>query len=179
MANMQPGTFKAKILNYTISNTKTGNPQVEILFGYNDGDTSSIGGTHHQITWWGHLTEKATPITLKALDAMGFKGKTDEDFARLADGVEGGMLDIEKEVSLVLEEDTKEDGKKFVKVRWVNDPNRTQGFKNALTKGEAKVKLGALNLSGQMAMLRAQSPARAEAPKPIHDDTDFDFGGVA
>lgn len=193
MSQLQTGTFKAKIINYTLSQNKSGNPQVEVLFEFNDGDGSQVGGTNHQVRWWGQLTEKSIPWTLKALEVMGFRGKTDDDFAKLADGVEGGMLDLARDVSLVLEEETK-DGKTFVQVKWVNDPDRIPGgFKNALSRGEAKVKIGALNLAGQMAMLRSQAPAKTPAPQqrpvtgPAHahgmppmrepgDDTDFDFG---
>lgn len=185
MAQLQPGTFKARIVNYTISTTQKGDPQIEVLFEFNDGDAIQTGGTNHQVRWWGYLTEKAIPYTLKALEVMGFKGKTDDDFSKLADGVEGGMLDIGKDLLLVLEEETNDNGKKYVKVRWINDPDRAPGgFKTALSRGEAKVKIGALNLAGQMAMLRSHAPAKTPAPQqravpPMRepgDDTDFDFG---
>jgi hypothetical protein len=188
MAKMQPGTYKAQVLNYTISQTKAGDPQVEVLFEYNDGDTTQVGGTHHQVRWWGSLKQgKGQEWTLKTLDLLGFSGKTNEDFAKLADGFESGMLDPTREVSIVLEEDAKDDGRKFIFVKYVNDLNRAPaGFKSALSRGEANVKLGALNLAGQMAMLRSQAPAKAPATRPIPapagrepgDDVDFDFGVI-
>jgi hypothetical protein len=191
MANMQPGTYRARIENYTISTTKSGNPQVEVLFTYHDGPTP-YSGTPHQVRWYGHMTEKALPYTLKTLAIMGCKAKTDEDFAKLADGIEGGILDHSQEVDLVLDWETNPNNpdKPFLKVQWINDPNRAHGggFKNALNRGEARVKLGAMNLAGQMALVRAEleskSPkAKTQAPVPVaamrepgEDLDDFDFG---
>lgn len=187
MGQMKPGTYRGRIVNYELSYNSKGNPQVEVLFEYTDGE--GLSGTPHQIRWWGQLTgEKAPAYTLKALQVLGFKGKTDDDFARLADGVEGGMLDLGAEFNLVLEERNK-DGKTSIMVKYINDPNFVPGgFKNAMSKADAKVKLGALNLAGQMAMIRqemgAQAPKPAAKPalqqqpmgEPGHDDDDFDFG---
>lgn len=166
MSKMFPGTYTARIVNYALSNNSKGNPQVEVLFEYNDGSTSQVGGVFHQIRWWGQLTgEKAPAYTLKTLALLGFKGRTDEDFYKLADGVESGMLDLNAEVELVLEEQTNEAGKTFMSIKYINDPNRGVASKNAMTKAEAKVKLGALGLAGQMAMVRAAQP-QAQGPKP-------------
>lgn len=186
MTEMYPGIYKAKIINYALSSNSKGGPQVEVLFEYNDESTAQVGGVYHQIRWWGQLgSEKAQGYTLKALDILGFKGKTNDDIMKLADGVEGGMLDIDKEVELVLE---KKPENQYLSVKYINEPGRgaTEGFKNAMTRVEAKVKLGALNLAGQLAMIRAQGPKPSapagKAPGATHintpqgaDDVPFDF----
>lgn len=193
MSKIFPGTYRARIVNWAISNNSKDNPQAEVLFEFNDGSTAQVGGQFHQIRWWGQFTgsEKAQAYTLKTLAMLGFKGKTDEDFAKLADGVEGGMLDLAAEVDLVIEEAAKEDGTPVTRIKYINTPGYAPGgFKNAMSKGEAKVKLGALNLAGQMAMVRQQmgspanqapkpAPAATKAPGPTNvrsDDVDFDFG---
>jgi hypothetical protein len=175
MANMQPGIFKARIVNYQISNNKKDNPQVEVLFEFVDGD--GLSGTSHQIRWWGQLTEKAMPYTFKTLATLGYKGETQEDFYKLSDGVEGGMLDLGVEVELVLENETKDDGKTFVKIKYINAANR--GFKNGMTRAEAKVKLGALNIAGQMALARQELGIKNEPKRPVSpaakvNETDLD-----
>ena len=151
MANMAPGTFKGRIINYTLSNNKKDNPQVEVLFDYNDGEAYS--GTNHQIRWWGQMTEKALPYTMKTLAILGYKGQKQEDFYKLADGVEGGMLELGEEVDLVLENETNEAGKTFVKIRYINSPGFGGGgeFKIGMTSAQARVKLGTMDLAGQMA----------------------------
>lgn len=183
MNKIQPGTYRARVINYELSYNSKGNPQVEVLFGFDSSD--GVHNNHHEIRWWGQLTgEKAVPYTLKTLALLGFRGKTDDDFTKLADGVEGGMLDIAAEVDLVLEERTVGD-KTFMSIAFINDPNFKSGrAKNAMTRSEAKVKIGALNLAGQMAAIRASQPAKPAAPAKQTqaptggDDNDFDFGVI-
>ena len=180
-------TVRARIVNYDITENQKGDPQVTILFEYNEGD--SLSGSSHQITWWGHTSEKAMPYTLKSLYTLGYQGKTMQDFLKLADGVEGGALDLAKEVELVLDQETKETGKTFWKVAFINDPDKPRGgaFKGSMAKDKIKVKLGAMNLEGQMAVVRqelgitataksAAKPAPAPAMREPGEDEDFDVG---
>lgn len=182
MAAMQPGTYRARIINYTISENKSGNPQVEILFEYTDGE--GLAGTPHQVRWWGQLTEKSLPFVLKVLWVLGFQGKTTAELAKLSDGVESDCLDLGKEVDLVLVE-AERNGKKYIEVKYINDPEFAPGgFKNAMTKDKVKVKLGALNIEGQMALIRqemgAQAPksaSKASNQPPVREPgDDFDVG---
>lgn len=161
---VDPGTYRSRVVNYTLSNTKAGNPQVEVLFEFSQGD--GLSSTHHQIRWWGQLSEKALPYTLKNLITMGYRGTTNEDFAKLADGVEGGMIDLGVEVDLVLENETSEQGKTFLKVKWINALGGV--FKSGMTREQAKVKLGTMNIAAQLAMIRqeigAPSPKKQVRP---------------
>lgn len=177
---IEPGTYRARVVNYTLSNTKAGNPQVEVLFEFSQGE--GVHESHHQTRWWGQLSEKALPYTLKNLITMGYRGTSNEDFAKLADGVEGGMIDLSTEVDLVLEYEAGEAGKTFLKVKWINTPGG--GFKAGMTREQAKVKLGMMNIAGQLAMIRqeigAPAPKRptqaAQAPLPEPQGVaDFDF----
>lgn len=184
MSNVQPGTYRARVVNYTLSTTKTGNPQVEVLFEFSQGE--GVHASHHQIRWWGQLTEKAIPYTLKNLITMGYRGTTNDDFARLAEGVEGGMIDLGLEVDLVMELEPNDQGKAFLKVKWINAPGG--GFKAGMTKDQAKVKLGAMNIAGQLAMIRQEIGAPKPSSKPVNrapapsepegmnDDFDYSFG---
>lgn len=179
----QPGTYRARVVNYALSSTKAGNPQVEVLFEF------SSGSEHHQIRYWGQLSEKALPYTLKNLVTMGYLGTTNEDFSKLADGVESGIMDLSTEVELVLESEPNDQGKSYLKVKWINAPGG--GFKQGMTRDQAKVKLGTLNLAGQIAMIRQEIgvPAKpkqrfqnvsvAPQQEPMGDDfDDFDFSPV-
>src|SRR5690606_25930509 len=134
MKKLVPGKYEAKPKQWGLGTTSKGNPQVIVLFGIDDQD-----GDHHEMTWFGTLKEgRGQEITLDSLLFMGFKGN---DLTTLADGVEGGALDMDTPVSITIAEETNEKGQTFMKVQWVN---RVGGaaFKDALSKKEAQVKLG-------------------------------------
>ncbi len=177
---IEPSTYRSRVVNYTISTTKAGNPQVEVLFEFSQGE--GVNASHHQMRWWGQMSEKALPYTLKNLITMGYRGTSNEDFAKLADGVESGMIDLSTEVDLVLENETNEEtGKSFLKIKWINAPGG--GFKAGMTREQAKVKLGMMNIAGQLAMIRqeigAPTPKKTTAPAasgPPAGHDDFSFG---
>jgi hypothetical protein len=116
-----PGTYLGKVKNYGITTTQAGEPQVAIQFGL----TTPEG--QKTLTWHGTLKEgKGREITLGALLNCGFRG---DDISALADGVDGGALDTDREVDLVVEDNTPP-GKTEVysKVRWVNRTNTFEGL---------------------------------------------------
>ena len=174
MAKMKPGDYQARIVNYGITNNKAGDPQLAILFEYNDEENQ-----RHEVTWFGSFKEKALEWTLKTLIVCGFSG---EDPAELATGVESGLLDTISPVTIVLDEQEYQ-GKRFIRVTWVN-PSGGKSLGGRITKEEAKVKLGAMNLRGQMAMIRQKEgvpkpQSRPTAPRMREPgDDDLDFGDV-
>lgn len=142
-----PGKYTAKISNYGITPTKSGDPQIAVLFDFNDQD-----GTPHEITWFGSLNgEKAQEITSKACLTMGLVGN---DLGKIAAGVEGGALDHETPVSIQIEPHTW-DGKTVMRVKFINRLGG-QAFQKKLSESEAKLKLAALNLGGVVAAARQE-----------------------
>lgn len=171
---IQPGIYDASIVSYGIGQTRAGDPQAMILFEYND-----LDGHRHEVTWYGSFKEgKAQEITLKALLTCGFRGN---DPSVLSEGVLSEALELAKAVKITIDEDTKQDGTKFMRVRWINELSREL---KSMDRSQAKVKLGALNLAGQLAVIRSQLPT----PKPAQpsanqsgtsaqgDSDDFSFG---
>lgn len=165
MNKIQPGVYQANIINYGIDVNKNGNAQAAILFEYNDHD-----GQRHEVTWFGSFKEgKALEITLKTLLACGF---SKDDPAELAAGYDSHALDVSTPVKITIEEQEYE-GKKFMRVQWVN-PLRQ--FKS-MSKDEAKVKLGAMNLKAQLALMKQElgQPVRQEKPMREHGDDSDDL----
>lgn len=168
---IKAGRYTASIVNYGITQKEGKDPQVAILFEFEDQDRD-----RHEMTWFGTLKEgKGQEITLKALLACGMTGN---DVAALADGVESNVLDAATPVSIVMAQQTYE-GKTHMRVQWVN--TLRTGFQGKLDKGEAKVKLGALNLNAQLAFLRnelgikdqprsAMNGTQSMAPVDTNDD---------
>lgn len=159
MDKIQAGIYEANISEYGIGPTKSGDPQVMILFNYND-----LEGTPHEITWFGSLKEgKAQEITMRTILYCGFNGS---DPADLAEGVSSGLLDVATPVKITIEE-SEYQGKKSMKVAWVNRMG-SQSMEKRISKSEAKIKLGALNLKGALAAMRQETGIRVEprASKP-------------
>lgn len=129
---VKPGTYKANILSHAITETSKGDPQAVISFSFES------DGSSHQINWYGSFSEKAMPHTLKALLVAGLKGNNP-----------AGELEIGREVLIVIENDTDQEGKERNKVRWVNAIN---SVKNVMPQDQAKAKLAALE--GQVMMAR-------------------------
>jgi hypothetical protein len=122
---VKEGTYRATIISHAISETKAGDPQAAVTFSFDaDGRSSTM-------TWFGSFKEgKAREITVKALLVCGLKGNNP-----------AGDLEIGKEVSIVVEHETGEDGKVRAKVRWVNPLG---GIKNVMPAEMAKAKLSDL-----------------------------------
>ena len=80
---MKAGTFEAKIEDYSIGETKAGDPQFKIRFKTSEG---------WSITWFGTMKAgKAAEITLRTLAFCGLKSA---DLGVIGDGPKGGALDM-------------------------------------------------------------------------------------
>lgn len=168
------GKYIARVLNYGIGNTKAGDPQAIVQFQFKDND-----GDQHSLTWFGSFKEKALPYTLDALLYCGMKGN---DPAELAQGIDGGALDLNQEVQIVVEEQTDDKGRVVPKISWVN---RLGGnaFKNAITFDQAKSKLAAMNLKGAVMARRAETGLTGErlakaSGQDFSASDDSDFGDL-
>lgn len=174
MQKVEAGMYEASILDYGISLTQAGKPQVVIRFGLTDKN-----GDLHELNWYGSLNEgKAQEITCKALLACGMKGN---DLNILADGIPSGVLDTSTHVKVTVAHEEQEDGTTRARIKWINPLG---GLTKKLTKSEASVKLGALNLRGAMMTARTETgildrPAPKQAvgqsQGPSEDD-DFSWG---
>jgi hypothetical protein len=153
---IQPGIYQAKIVDYGIGHTKAGDPQVMILFEFNGAE-----GQRHEMTWLGTLKEgKGQEITLKALLTCGMRGN---DIDALADGVVSNILDVNSPVNITLQLEPNQEGKQVLRVKWINAVGG-KVFRDKLSRNEAKIKMGALNLKGAMAAVRAETGIK-DAPR--------------
>jgi hypothetical protein len=145
---LDAGTYRARAVQWGLGETKAGKEQVAVEFVILDVD----GTPGQHITWYGHFSEAALPLTVAALRACGWAGL---DLSVL----EG--LDT-NEVELVIEHDTYE-GKTNAKVRFVNVP-RTGGALLKAPLDDAKKKAFAARMRGAIAAMEqgASKPATAK-----------------
>lgn len=162
------GTHTAKILDYGISKTKDGLPQVLVNFGI----TNSEGHTN-RISWYGSFKEKAARFTLKTLMEVMNMPCADPShipglLSQIAEkGRESGLLDTDKEYSLVLEEQPDQNGKPRLRVRYVNNPGAGPLKFEKIAASEAKTLFGAL--VGVGAELKAEAPGIFKEQKDPFD----------
>lgn len=142
-----PGYYQAKILNYGITKTKAGDPSPAIIF-----EVTLVDGSKHRVPWKGSLKDgPARNISLKALAVCGFSNVG--AFSYLANGLESGLLDTNKEVQITVEHETglqdpekpNEEPKRYARVRWVNESGGGK-FKHSLDVQETAVLLKGMGL---------------------------------
>ena len=96
------GTYRARATDTQFGFTQGGKEEVAIRFQIETGE---------RITWWGYFSEKAFPVTMRALSACGFQGDDLDDLSTVGD--------LEVELVVTAEEDERT-GKMRSRVRWVN-----------------------------------------------------------
>ena len=143
------GYYAAKILNYGLTKTKAGSPEPTIVFEVLE------DGNPHRVFWRSSLKDgPAREITLKALAICGFKNL--RGFAYLADGIQSGLLDMEKEVQITVEHETNtENGKRYAKVRWINESGGNK-FKSAICVSEAAQLMSGMGLEADFMRIAQQ-----------------------
>lgn len=163
------GHYSANIIDYGITSSKAGDPLVMIAF-----ETLDNQNDRYELIWRGSLkSEKAQQITVKALLCCGMTGN---DIQAVADGPAGNALDMQAPVSIKVEHELGTDGRPYAKVAWIN---RKTAQVAKLTKSDAKLKLGALNLKGMFAQSRSEmgiqsKPEVAMAPQAVPALEDLD-----
>jgi hypothetical protein len=148
---IEPGRYDAKAIEAQLAQAGTGTPQVAVLFEIEDGRT---------ITWFGFLTEKSFPYTLKALRILGFKGG---DISK----VESQELG---EASITVKHDTYE-GETRAKVEWVNEPGSSGPALTPLENKSAFAKA----MAKKIAALEAGGKSEEEDLDEVLDDDDVPF----
>jgi hypothetical protein len=150
------GTFTGKLTNYGIKLTNNGKPQIACTFQIISDDTV------YNLTWFGSFNEgKAQEMTIKTLmsvmDLMCEPSEIETYLDRIASqGVESGLLNTDKDYSLVIEHEVYE-GKTRAKIKWVNNVGGSSSFEK-LAQGEAKKMFSGLNLGGTVASFKAANP---------------------
>lgn len=169
--NIPPGKYVAIAIaqDSALAETSNGTPQVAVVFQIQE-PPEQYG---ERITWFGFLTEKATPRTIEGLRAAGFTGDDLTDLSSL------GSKNCE-----IVVEDEEYEGKTYTKVKWVNDLGRGHAVKGVLNEDgrralAAKMKnaFRAFDASnGKPAATRpaatttrAPAPSRRPEPPPLGD----------
>jgi hypothetical protein len=103
---MEPGKYKAKPIDRQFGKTAKGNDQILVTFAILE------DGPHKnkKVYWYGHFTEKTADRTLESLEHCGWDG------ASLVELKGFGSKEVELDVGL----EQGDDGKEYVRVRWVN-----------------------------------------------------------
>jgi hypothetical protein len=142
---IMPGEYTGKVTDYGISETKAGMPQVFIKFTFNENGKS--------LTWFGGLSsDKALDFSGKNLIRCGFRGT---DLTVLANGVAANALNTNKDLQLVVENETYE-GKTRTKIKFINEIG---GVQSKLDVAGAVQKLAGLNIAGRMIQLQQEMGA--------------------
>lgn len=111
------GKFDAKIKDYGTSETKGGNPQVFIKFGFEH------EGAAKELTWYGSFVGGAKDITLKTLIYCGLAPQNFGNLVNFKNGIQSQMLDMNKVLNIDVQEEPKQDGSGMqTRIQWVNDP---------------------------------------------------------
>lgn len=169
---MNSGTFPAVVVEGLLGRAGSGNEQVAVSFNLTD---ESGQETNESITWYGTFTDKAFPYTLGTLRTCGLQGDDVSDLS----GLPGTP------VSLVLDWD-EYNGKKRLKVKYVNSPGGGAVLKEQLAPDEAKSfaqrmmsKVRLANAAANAPKVNGAPPRQAPkarqgvlSPPPPYDNTD-------
>lgn len=134
MAKHRPGTYLAKVVDYGISKTQAGLPQVVVCFRYMDENQNK------DILWFGSFKDTVVERTVDTLVALGLKDKLED----LAGGIGSGALNPNKEMEIVVEERADLKGVLRTGVAWVNDPSVQRGPQK-ISREEASQLLSGVN----------------------------------
>jgi hypothetical protein len=153
------GTYAAKTVNRTLTETKNQIPQVAIKFELKE---QGFEGKH--LTYFGVFTGGAFEHTAEALRASGWTGHDLTDL--------GGEL---LPVSLVVENE-EFNGQNYVKVRWVNSPGGITAKPmdpNAAKSFAMQMKARFLAFDQESGKPPASRPPAARGGGPTNDDIPF------
>jgi len=145
---------KATVKTIGIGETKAGLPSVVV---------NMVDDQGRDWTWFGSLKEgKAREITISALKVLDFNGK-------LSDLANGKGIDFTKEFQITIDDETRDDGKTFRRVKWINDLNK--GAK-LLAEADALLKLSGMGLEADFASAFNKT-INAEGANPSTDELPF------
>lgn len=150
---VEGGIYRGLAHRALLSEASTGNAQIAVVF-----DLLDYPG--EKLTWFGYFTDKAFPVTMRALSACGWTGN---DFG-VFDGNDGALPEeMNQEVELVVtQEQNPNSGAWQNKVQWVNKPGGV-GVKNVMDA--TAVRAFAAQMRQRAAAFRA-SEGGAAMPAP-------------
>lgn len=106
---LEAGKYRAVPVQAALGMTGTGKEQIAVLF-------ELLQPAGERITWYGFFTDETYERTIEALRSCGWTGDNLSDFLFGKDLPNG----FDREVQLVIEHETREDGTVYPRVRWVN-----------------------------------------------------------
>lgn len=137
------GIYQARATRAALGETKEGNERVAVEF-----ELLTEGFAGQRITWYGYFTDKAFPITIKALRACGWYGDDLSDLSGIE--INEVELDIQNEAY---------EGKVSARVKWVNAPGSGgMAFGSPLPTDRAKAL--AARMRGQLLALEKSEGRR-------------------
>jgi len=168
--SIEPGRYKATIEDYgikTVGDKKT--PQMNIKFKtvesglavyFQNFLTAGTTGSEYFTNLMNTLVETGALRTKK--------------FTDIAKGVQGGAFDTSVELEVVCDYEKNDDGsiktdangKSYVKVNFINNPDKS-GMKGVLAEEEAITVLGGLNLDAHILQAEQRTGASIDS-KPAH-----------
>lgn len=167
MSLIPAGKYPGRAREWRLAETKGGAAQVAADMEFTEGDLKG-----QSLLWFGHFTDAALPITLKALRAMGWKGN---DVLEL-DTPQADLNANEVELVVVHEE---WDGVVRAKIAFVNKKGGVDvttplaADKRADFAKRMRVAIAATE-QGQGPKTNGQKPAAARTPPPpMTDDIPF------
>jgi len=144
------GVFQGTIKDYGVSETKSGNPQVFVKFGFEH------EGAAKELTWYGSFVGGAKDITLKTLIYCGLAPQMFSQLVNLRNGVASNMLDLNKVLNLDVQEEPKQDGSGMrTVIQWVNDPNSSPAIKKIDEAKNAQY-FGSMGFDGDLMRLAGE-----------------------
>lgn len=167
MAQIIPGTYTARVVDWGLSKDRNGNGLVVLTFAFKDGM-----GNELRWNWQGSLaSEKSQEIATESLLKAGFIGN---EITVLADPNAKPFNDVDCEIKIELET---YEGKETPRIKYINIPGESGGgIRNALDKAEAQQVVAGLNLNGMFAKKRSELGSRlqgATAEKENPDEIPF------
>lgn len=149
-----PGVYTAKPIDWAFTTNSKGNKQLNVVLEFKEGDKT------RRLYWFGHLTPLTVDKTLDTLVTLGCSCLDDEVLGK---GREGGALDVNKPVEIVVKHETYE-GKTTARIQWVNEVG-AGGFKNRVENSKGVIP----NFAALMKDALAKRGAQAKQQPPTEN----------
>jgi hypothetical protein len=156
----KPGSYKARPIDWMVTKTAAGLPQVSVLFEYEQ--AGDMPGTleKRQLTWYGSFKGGAQERTIESLAMLGLR---QPPYPAMESGREGKALDEAAEVEIVVEHRKDLNGVTRAGVAWVNRIGG-RGLQSKLEAGEGNQVFAEANQAFEAFLKANPLPPRAGAP---------------
>ncbi len=154
MSAIEDGTYKAKVKNYWLGETKTKDLQVCVEFRF------GATGEKNLVWFGGFSSDKASKRTVKTLETLGYT-KSKNELIMFVQGPASNLLNLEKVVEIVVNT-TEYNGQQRQGIDWVNEPGESGFIK--LSQNEAATKLAGLNVDALFMKSEALPNAADDIP---------------